>query len=81
MVHRTKNILIADYEESVLTSLAYALQKKEIVVTTCDKFEQAVDALITTVYDLFITDLDMPGSSVFKGLELLGFIKPRFCSE
>ena len=42
-------------------------------MTTCNKFEQAVDALITTVYDLFITDIDMPGASVFKGVELLGF--------
>lgn len=81
MGHEIKKILIADYEESVLASLSYALQKKEVEVTTCNKFEQAVDALITTVYDLFITDIDMPGASVFKGLELLGFIKRHFCSE
>jgi DNA-binding NtrC family response regulator len=79
--HQIKKILIADYEESILESLYYALRKKEIEVTTCNKFEQAVDALVATRYDLFITDIDMPGGSVLKGLELLGIIKRHFCSE
>ena len=74
-------ILIADYEESILTSISHAFRKNEFEVKTCNEFEQAVDELVTSWYDLFITDIDMPGASVFKGLELLGFIKRHFCSE
>jgi DNA-binding NtrC family response regulator len=79
--HEIKKILIADYEELIIASLYNALQKKRVEVKTCNEFEQVVDAIITTRYDLFITDICMLGIRVFKGLELLGFIKRHFCSE
>ena len=81
MDYNCKKILIADNEESILTSLSYALQTKEIEVTICNEFDQAVDELVSDWYDLFITDIAMPGAGVIKGLELLGFIKRHFCSE
>jgi DNA-binding NtrC family response regulator len=81
MGHEIKKILITDNEESILASLSYALQKNEVEVTSCSEFEQAVDALMATSYDLLIADIAMPGGRVFKSLELLGFIKRHFCSE
>jgi DNA-binding response OmpR family regulator len=76
-----RKILIAEYDDSVIACLSYALQKKEIELTTCNEFDQAVGALVTARYDLLITGIEMPGANVFLGLQLLGFVKKHFCPE
>ncbi|HEX9006931.1 MAG TPA: response regulator [Bacteroidota bacterium] len=74
-------ILIAINDASTLSSLSYVLLCNGMEVTACKEFDQAVDALTGTWYDLLITDIGMPDASIDKTLKLLGFIKRHFCSE
>ncbi len=81
MEKKSSRILITDDDASVLSSLSYVLLCNGMEVTVCKEFDQAVDALTETWYDLFIVDIGMPGAGIGKALKLLGFIKRHFCAE
>jgi DNA-binding NarL/FixJ family response regulator len=55
-----KSILLADDEEAVLTSIGWALEKNNFMVTTATDGQIAINKLHARQFDLVITDLRMP---------------------
>ncbi len=55
-----KSILLADDEDSILTSIGWALEKNNFTVTTASDGREAVNHLLADRFDLLITDLLMP---------------------
>jgi DNA-binding NtrC family response regulator len=70
-----KRILIVDDEPTILLTLSYALQTKNLEVVTASRLEQAEEALKRHVFDLVIADIRMSGMLGVEGLELLTYIK------
>jgi DNA-binding NtrC family response regulator len=70
-----KRILIVDDEPTILLTLSYALQTKNLEVVTASRLEQAEEALKRQVFDLVIADIRMSGMLGVEGLELLTYIK------
>lgn len=65
-------ILVVDDEEIIRDSLFYILEKEGYVVDKAENGKAAYDKMLTTSFDLVITDIEMP---VMKGTELLEKIK------
>jgi len=65
-------ILVVDDEEIIRDSLFYILEKEGYVVDKAENGKVAYDKMLTTSFDLVITDIEMP---VMKGTELLEKIK------
>jgi len=70
-----KRILIVDDEPTILLTLSYALQTKNVEVITASRLESAEDALKRNAFDLVIADVQMSGMLGVEGLELLTYIK------
>jgi len=70
-----KRILIVDDEPTILLTLSYALQSKDVEVVTASRLEPAEEALKRHPFDLVIADIRMSGMLGVEGLELLSYIK------
>ncbi|HTF99634.1 MAG TPA: response regulator [Nitrospirota bacterium] len=70
-----KRILIVDDEPTILLTLSYALQSKELEVITASGLEPAEEALGRYRFDLVIVDIRLSGVLGIDGLELLSYIK------
>ena len=73
-----KRILIVDDEPTILLSLSYTLQSKDVEVTTASSLEPAEEALNRYSFDLVIVDIRMSGILGIEGLELLSYIKRQW---
>lgn len=63
-----KQILVVDDDSYVLDSTSLLLSKNGYAVITCERAEEAVDALQTGEFDVVLTDIKMPK---ITGIELL----------
>lgn len=70
-----KRILIVDDEPTILLTLSYALQSKDVEVVTASRLESAEEALKRNPFDLVIADIRMSGMLGVEGLELLSYIR------
>jgi DNA-binding NtrC family response regulator len=70
-----KRILIVDDEPTILLTLSYALQSKDVEVVTASRLEPAEEALKRNPFDLVIADIRMSGMLGVEGLELLSYIR------
>ena len=70
-----KRILIVDDEPTILLTLSYALQSKDVEVVTDSRLEPAEEALKRHPFDLVIADIRMSGMLGVEGLELLSYIR------
>jgi DNA-binding NtrC family response regulator len=70
-----KKILIVDDEPTILMTLSHILSNKDTTVITCERIEQAEEALSRYTFDLVIADIRMSGMYGKEGLELLSYIK------
>ncbi|MEO0096144.1 MAG: response regulator [candidate division WOR-3 bacterium] len=68
-----KRILVCDDEEPIRLLLNEAL-KDDYEVVTCDNGREAVKLITKEQFDLFITDIKMPGT---HGLEVIERIRER----
>ena len=66
------NILIVDDELSMREFLAILLEREGYTVTSAGSAEEALSLLSSSLFDLVISDVQMPG---LGGIELLGRIK------
>jgi DNA-binding NtrC family response regulator len=72
-----KRILIVDDEEAVLVSLRHLLSADGVAVITCQRMEEAEEALERYQFDLVIADIRLSGVYGIEGLELLSYIRQR----
>ena len=70
-----KKILIVDDEPTILMTLSHVLSNKDTTVITCERIEEAEEALARYTFDLVIADIRMSGMYGIEGLELLSYIK------
>ena len=70
-----KKILIVDDEPTILFSLFHLFSGKDVTVITCNKMEEAEEALARYKFDLVIADIRLTGIEGIEGLELLTYIK------
>ena len=68
----THKILVVDDEEIIRDSISYVLEKEGYEVEKAENGKAAYDKMISSHFDLVITDIEMP---VMKGTELLERIK------
>ncbi len=70
-----KKILIVDDEPTILLTLSHVLSRKDTVVITSSRIEEAEEALLRYPFDLVIADIRLSGMYGIEGLELLSYIK------
>jgi DNA-binding NtrC family response regulator len=70
-----KTILIVDDEPTILFSLFHLFSGNNVTVITCDRIEEAEEALARYKFDLVIADIRLTGIQGIEGLELLTYIK------
>ncbi len=70
-----KKILIVDDEPTILLTLSHVLSRKDTVVITSSRIEEAEEALSRYPFDLVIADIRLSGMYGIEGLELLSYIK------
>lgn len=75
MDEKKGKILVLDDEQIVLESVSRILED-EFVVTTCRRGEEAIEALQTGGFDIFMTDLKMPGMNGLEAIEAMAKIDP-----
>ena len=56
-----KKILIVDDEPTILMTLSHVLSNKDTTVITCERIEEAEEALARYTFDLVIADIRMSG--------------------
>ncbi len=72
---KMKKILIVDDEPTILMTMSHLLGSSETTVITCERMEEAEEALARYAFNLVIADLRLSGMYGVEGLELLSFIK------
>jgi DNA-binding response OmpR family regulator len=70
----TKRILIVDDEENIRWFVSQGLNKTEYVVDTAFDGESALEMIGRSIYDVIVTDYQMPG---INGIELIRIIRDR----
>jgi DNA-binding NtrC family response regulator len=70
-----KKLLIVDDEPTILISLFHLFSGRDVTVITCNKIEEAEEALERYKFDLVIADIRLSGIEGIEGLELLTYIK------
>ena len=70
-----KKILIVDDEPTILFALFHLFSGKDTTVITCNRIEEAEQALERYKFDLVIADIRLSGIEGIEGLELLTYIK------
>jgi len=68
-------ILLVDDEPTILVSLFHLFNGKDTTVITCNRIEEAEQALERYKFDLVIADMRLSGIQGIEGLELLTFVK------
>lgn len=69
-------ILVADDHGSIRDVIAFALARHGALVTTVEEGGAAMAALYTSSFDVFLTDLHMPGLDGVGLIEVAGSIDP-----
>jgi DNA-binding NtrC family response regulator len=69
-----EKVLIVDDEPTILFSLFHLFSGKDVTVITCDRIEEAEQALARYKFDLVIADIRLSGIEGIEGLELLTYI-------
>ncbi len=67
-------VLLADDEQQLTESLSKALSRRNMVVTTVNSGESALDTLDSDLFDVVVLDIKMPG---MDGISVLKKIKQR----
>lgn len=67
-------ILIVEDDSSILTGLAYALEKEEYLVTQCRTIAEAMEKITQEDFALILLDLQLPDG---RGSEISAEIKKR----
>jgi DNA-binding NtrC family response regulator len=70
-------IMIVDDEESIVIFMKSALQDIGYNVTGCTDTEHAIEKIKNTIYDLIITDLNMPKISGVEFIKKAKKISPK----
>jgi YesN/AraC family two-component response regulator len=74
----TKSVLLVDDEQNFLDSLVVALgENTNLVIDTAHDGNEAMAKVVTSVVDLVVTDLKMPGMSGFELIANLSRYHPR----
>ncbi len=76
-----KKILIVDHAEADLASLSPALQAESVEVVMCAGIGEAAESLVAENIDLVLAETRVLGANVVEGLELLTFVRQRYCTE
>ncbi|MFL0162956.1 response regulator [Aquirufa salirivi] len=72
------NVLLAEDNEILRTSLSFFLKKQGFQVSPFSNGKDALESLQNQVYDIILTDINMPGVS---GLELTEYVRNTLHSE
>lgn len=75
MSEKRGKILVLDDEQIVLDSVTRILEE-DFEVNTCNRGEDAIQSLKAGGFDIFITDLKMPGMDGLQAIEALAGIDP-----
>lgn len=70
-------IMVVDDEVSILKFMKHALQDNGYKVTVCSDAEYAIEEIKKEIYDLIITDLNMPKISGIEFVKKARKISPK----
>lgn len=76
MDKKKANILVLDDEKVILESVSRILEDEEYRVATCQRGQEAIEALKKQRFDILITDLKMPGMDGLQAMETVLGIDP-----